>query len=246
MSSEVGPTLVVSRPEPLDAVDPRADPVATVSWSTPTGQGDLDSVWDAPTTQWRADQGVRHDEDHGDAAADNQEAQVSADPDQTRAVIERHQQMVYAICVTHTRSRNDADDAFQEVFLTYHRRQPDCVDEEHRKAWLITTALNVCRHAGSTSWARRVDVVSDEAVATLIDADQQTHVDDPRLDALLTGLAGLSPTYRSVVHLFYFEDLSVAQIGHILGLEEGTVKMRLSRGRQMLRAVVTKEVTVHE
>lgn len=45
----------------------------------------------------------------------------------------------------------------------------------------------------------------------------------------------LPETYRLVIHLYYYEDYSVAEIGKILGLTESNVKVRLSRGRQLLR-----------
>ena len=45
----------------------------------------------------------------------------------------------------------------------------------------------------------------------------------------------LPETYRLVIHLYYYEDYSVAEIGRILGLTESNVKVRLSRGRQKLK-----------
>lgn len=156
----------------------------------------------------------------------------------TTAVVEQYQRMVYAICLTHTRCRVDADDAFQEVFLTYHRRQPACHDEEHRKAWLITTTLQIARRLSNSSWRTRT-------VPLAADSDQfgqvEVHFPNADQDALFSALAGLPINYRTVIHLFYFEDLPVNQIAAILDIEPGAVKMRLSRGRVMLREALTKE-----
>ena len=44
--------------------------------------------------------------------------------------------------------------------------------------------------------------------------------------------------YRAVIHLFYYEEMSVAEIASILGLREGTVRTRLSRARDKLRAML--------
>ncbi len=156
-------------------------------------------------------------------------------PAATQAVIECYQQMVYAICVTHTMSRPDADDAFQEVFLTYHRKQPVCRDDEHRKAWLIRTALTVTRRITTGSWRRRV--VLQEAPSTT----EVFRFEDPRQDQMLAALSDLPPEYRTIIHLFYFEDLPIARIAGLLEMEPGTVKMRLSRGRAKLRQMMTKE-----
>jgi RNA polymerase sigma-70 factor (ECF subfamily) len=45
----------------------------------------------------------------------------------------------------------------------------------------------------------------------------------------------LPTKYRIVIHLFYYEDLSVAEIAKVLGLSESNVKTRLSRARNMLK-----------
>lgn len=45
----------------------------------------------------------------------------------------------------------------------------------------------------------------------------------------------LPESYRDVIHLFYYEQYSVREIGEILELTEGAVKTRLSRARDMLR-----------
>ena len=51
----------------------------------------------------------------------------------------------------------------------------------------------------------------------------------------------LPEKYREVVHLYYYEDLPVKEIARILRITEGSVKMRLSRGRGFLRNVLKEE-----
>jgi len=156
----------------------------------------------------------------------------------TAEVVERYQQMVYAICLTHTCCRPDAEDVFQEVFLTYHRKHPVCNDEEHRKAWLITTTLNLARRVSTSSWRTRVQ--------TLPDAEPEADIFSfgiEEYDELFAALTSIPEAYRTVIYLFYFEDQPIKQIANVLGEEQGAIKMRLSRGRQMLREAMTKETT---
>ena len=54
-------------------------------------------------------------------------------------------------------------------------------------------------------------------------------------NVLFRALRSLSEIYRSVLYLFYFEDLPVAQIAEVLDVSPGTVKVRLSRGRAQMR-----------
>lgn len=52
---------------------------------------------------------------------------------------------------------------------------------------------------------------------------------------MLWHVMGLAAAYRNPLYLFYYEDYSVQEIAQIMELEEGTVKTRLRRGRQMLK-----------
>jgi len=157
-------------------------------------------------------------------------------PADTTAVVHRYQQMVYALCLTHTPCRADADDAFQEVFLTYHRKQPACHDEEHRKAWLIRTTLTVARRVSANSWRTRVVLGAEEAAEA-----GAFRFDIEEYDVLFRALSALPPDYRSSIHLFYFEDLPVGEIAALLDLTPGAVKTRLSRGRAQLRSTMKEE-----
>ena len=156
----------------------------------------------------------------------------SYDPADTHAVVARYQSMVYGIALTHTRCRGDADDVFQEVFLTYHRKQPECHDEDHRKAWLITTAVNCARRVALSSWRMRVVPLSP-GDAEALPAKFQFATEQQ--DAIFRALSAIPLAYRTVLHLFYFEDLPVAGIASQLGIEPAAVRMRLSRGRRLMR-----------
>lgn len=149
----------------------------------------------------------------------------------TSTVVLRYEAMVYGIALTHSSCRGDADDVFQDVFLTYHRRQPAFRSEEHRKAWLITTTLNCARAVAGSSWRTRVVPLNPEAGET---AAQFSFATDEQ-NVVFRALRSLPDTYRTAIHLFYFEDLPVVRIAELLGVEPGAVKMRLSRGRGLMR-----------
>ncbi|MCL2455269.1 MAG: sigma-70 family RNA polymerase sigma factor [Micrococcales bacterium] len=159
-------------------------------------------------------------------------------PADTQSVVARYKSMVYGIAVTHTRCRSDADDVFQDVFLTYHRKQPACHDEQHRKAWLITTTLTVARRQATTSWRTRVvPLHPDRDVPTPETFTFRTE----QQDAIARALATVPETYRTVVHLFYFADLPVAEIADLLGATPAAIKMRLSRGRALMRDLLSPD-----
>jgi RNA polymerase sigma-70 factor (ECF subfamily) len=163
-------------------------------------------------------------------------AEPAVEPLDTHGVVVRYEPMVYAIALTHTRCQGDADDVFQDVFLTYHRRQPEFRSEEHRKAWLITTTINCARQVAGSSWRTRVVPLTGGASQA---APTQFEFETVEQNALFAALKALPGSYRSVLHLFYFEDLPIARIAEVLELTASTVKMRLSRGRALMREQLT-------
>ncbi len=157
---------------------------------------------------------------------------------ETSEVIRQHKDMVYGIALTHTRCRPDADDVFQEVFLTYHRKLPTFADPERRKAWLIVTTLNCAKQDTMSSWRQKVvpirEDVGNATVDTAVGADDIRFRSDEQ-DRLFEALRELPEKYRTVLHLFYFEDLSIAEMASVLNIEPGTVKVQLSRARALMR-----------
>lgn len=66
--------------------------------------------------------------------------------------INKYSSTVYSIAMTRLKSRSDADDVFQEVFLTMCRKRPSFESEEHLKAWIIKTTLNYCKRITMSTW----------------------------------------------------------------------------------------------
>lgn len=150
------------------------------------------------------------------------------------AVIQTYQNMVYGLALAKTGSPADADDVFQETFLAYFQSGKTFREEEHRKAWLLRTALNLSRRVTASTWRRKtVPLEEGEAVA-------QPFREQPE-NEVWRALQELEEEYRIPVYLFYFEELSTGEIARVLSLRPGTVRMRLSRGRDKLRQTLKGE-----
>lgn len=142
-------------------------------------------------------------------------------------VITRYRTMVYGIALARVRTRADADDVFQEVFLAYFRGAPAFSEEEHRKAWLIQTTLRCSKKLLFSPFARRKAPLQEADALPVFDTREDTD--------LWRALCALPDKYRLPVHLFYFEDMTTRQIAAALSLSEGSVRVRLTRGRALLR-----------
>ena len=143
-------------------------------------------------------------------------------PDTAEAVAQ-YGSAVYRLAYAMTRSRSDADDVFQEVFLRLHRSAPDFANEEHRRAWLLRVTANCARSLLASPWRMR----------TLPLEDVYSYQDSVE-SAVDEALAHLPGKYRAVIHLFYYEGYSGTEIAEMLHKKESTVRSLLHRGRKQL------------
>lgn len=135
-------------------------------------------------------------------------------------------QRVYRFAYARLGNRADAEDVTQETFLRLVRAETEFPDDARALAWLFRVAANCATDLRRRSWRRR-EVELEEAQAIEADAMGENDV----LEALLA----LPEQYRGVLHLFYYEGYSVAEIAQALKLRPGAVKTRLHRGRELLR-----------
>ena len=145
-------------------------------------------------------------------------------PATAEEVVRAYADTVYSLALSQLRSRVEADDAFQEVFLAYMKRQPVFESREHQKAWFLRVTLNVCKKAWRYQKRHRTAPL-EEAPAL----ETQSELE------LFDTLGRLPEKYRVVLHLFYFEDLTTDTIARVLELSPNAVRTRLSRGREMLK-----------
>ena len=142
-------------------------------------------------------------------------------------VIEKYTNMVYGIILTHLQNVSDAEDIFQEVFLTYYRKNIIFQGEEHKKAWLIKTTLLLCK---KSYW-------KDKNKKT-IPLEEIKEYSSPFLlkeeNTVFEALCNLPEKYKIVFYLFYFVGMSTEEIAFALKIRSGTIRMRLSRGRKLL------------
>ena len=140
--------------------------------------------------------------------------------------IEKYSDMVYRLAFSQMKSKSDADDVFQEVFFRYVRKKPRFQSEEHQKAWLIRVTVNCCKSMYTSAWRKRT--VPLDAYMAYMPEEQRDFSRE---------LLKLPQKYLTVIHLHYYEDMSVDEISKAIGKSPSAVKMRLSRARKMLKGI---------
>jgi RNA polymerase sigma-70 factor (ECF subfamily) len=144
-------------------------------------------------------------------------------PSELEEVMGRYQTMVFRLAYSYTRSRADAQDLCQEVFLRYFCSRPPFASEEHRRAWLLRVTVNRCKTHLTSWWVRRT-----------VPLDDRIPIPEPEPLALDEALRQLAEKDRLVIHLFYYEECSTREIARMMRTTEGAVRTRLTRARQRL------------
>ena len=152
-------------------------------------------------------------------------------------LINEYQRNLFAAAFSICKNAEDANDVVQETFIQYYTSKKEFEDEQHLKAWLIRVAVNKSKDITRSFWRRnKVNLLPEELPEKSLESCMY-----PVEMRLFDEVMRLPEKTRIVIHLYYYEDMSVREIAHILMSTEGAVKMRLSRGRNMLKASLQEE-----
>jgi RNA polymerase sigma-70 factor (ECF subfamily) len=150
------------------------------------------------------------------------------------ALIRRHQDVAFRTAVLITGHAQDAEEAAQDGFLKAWRALGRFREGEPLRPWLLTIVANEARNRRRSA-GRRERLALRAAAAAASVASGST---EPRLDhdELAAALGRLRHDDRVVIGCRYMLSLSEAETAAALGVARGTVKSRLSRALERLRA----------
>ena len=161
---------------------------------------------------------------------------------------------IYGICYRFTGSQSDAEDLTQEVFLKMYRNLASFDPAKGGfTTWLTTLTRNLLVDNYRRSRLERASESLDESydgedegptkAERLTDGskNQEQHVAGLELRAQIQeALKQVSPDLREAVILRDLEDMDYKEIAEILGVPQGTVKSRISRGRSELARLLKR------
>ena len=128
----------------------------------------------------------------------------------------------------------DAEDAVQEAICTAFARRDSLREMDKFRPWVLRILTNKCYDA----CRKRRNTVDLEAAGEVPAA---TGLDTAERLSLWQAVMSLSDDLRATVPMFYYDGMSVREIGGILGLTEAAVKTRLRRGRERLRLLLDEK-----
>jgi len=167
----------------------------------------------------------------------------SGDLDAFNALVETHQDHLFALVVRMVPDRDQASDVVQEAFFSAYRHLASFRGGSVR-SWLGRIAINAAMDIQRARRRRPVQPypeLEDETwqpPAPSTAEPELTAIAAERSRALAGALAGITPDQRAAIVLFDIEGYDYQEIADLTGVSLGTVKSRIHRGRLALRALL--------
>lgn len=164
------------------------------------------------------------------------------DSDAFEEIVDRYQHMIYNLCLSKLRSRDDALDVSQDTFLCAYRALSSFRAESKLSSWLYRICLN-CIADHQRKKRPTVPIEKDGDGEGGLDIPDEREDSDPqkrlergaRISAVRKAIEALPDESRELIILREYENYSYQQISEILGIEVGTVKSRLNRAREKIK-----------
>ncbi len=172
---------------------------------------------------------VRASEDQADV-----DRILTGDVSAFEGIVRRWQGPLVNLAYRFCGDRGRAEEMAQEAFLRAYRALKQWRRDSVFSTWLFALATNLYRSEMRRIPARMI-ALDDVAEPREPRAAGSRSEDTDRDRCVRRAVFALPAKYREALVLFYFHDMDVAAAAQSLGLPEGTVKARLSRGRQILR-----------
>ncbi len=138
------------------------------------------------------------------------------------------QDTLYRVSMSMLKNEHDSQDAVSDAILKAYENLHKLKKEEFFKTWLVRILINECKRTIKKSGMNTF--IENEKLPDIASRDnpyQSVEIGD--------AINRLPEKIKLAVIMFYVEDYSIKEIKHVLGVPEGTVKSRLSKGRALLK-----------
>lgn len=139
-------------------------------------------------------------------------------------LVRRNQRQALAAAIGLVRNRSDAEEAVQEALVRALERLDTLREPSRFSAWFAGILYRVCLELRRT---RRRRAPGQPEVAAVLRSEAAARVVQEAFE--------LDDEFRDVLILVYLKGLTLAEAAEALGITEGNVKVRVHRGRRLLR-----------
>lgn len=141
----------------------------------------------------------------------------------------RYIDMVYRLCFSFLKNKEDTEDAVQSVFIKFLKSNKKFENECHEKAWFIVTASNLCKDMLRQSWRRNISIETYDFISD---------TEDTANNDVYMAIMNLPDKYKTVVYLYYYEGYKTQEIAEMLHKPSSTIRNHLTEARRYLKKIL--------
>lgn len=163
-------------------------------------------------------------------------------------LMEQHTERLIRVAYYYTKELQTAEDLVQDVFIKFYHKQSALKDINDFSAYLTRMTINRCKdylkswHVRKVQFQQKwIEQVQKEEFDRFVQQDEEQIIGE--------AIMRLPLKHREALVYYYFEEMTIPSIAQLLQIPQSTVKTRLVRGRELLKAElkgIEWEVLLHE
>lgn len=142
-------------------------------------------------------------------------------------LVQKYSSMVLQIAYQYSFNKSEAEDITQEVFIKLYKNIKKIKNNEHIKAWLIRVTINLSIDYNRNYWNKNTTSL-----------DENYKYFDEETKDVFNELKKLTPEYRNIIYLYYYQGYKISEISEILSMNQNTVSSYLNRARKELKHIL--------
>ncbi|WP_255326687.1 RNA polymerase sigma factor [Tenacibaculum sp. 47A_GOM-205m] len=160
-------------------------------------------------------------------------------------LVEKYKVMVFSLALKMVKSREEAEEISQDTFIKAYKNLSKFKGESKFSTWLYKITYRTCLDSLKKNKERyNTDTIDEVTINRIKSADSILEGIErkERAQVINSCLLNLPEEERTILWVFYFEELSLKEIIEITNLSEANAKVKLHRARKMLLSIVEKKV----
>ena len=170
---------------------------------------------------------------------------LEGDSNSFGVIVERYQNMVFALALKMLKHREESEEVSQDTFIKVYKSLSKFNGESKFSTWIYRITYNTCLDRIKKNSKYNNDVeINDVTSNEIFQAENifDSLENKERSVIIKECMDKLPEDERVIMHLFYFEELSLKEIVKIVSMTEGNVKVKLFRARKKLFSIFKESV----
>ena len=160
--------------------------------------------------------------------------------------MDQHGDYLKHLIYTYVKDIQKTEDIAQEVFIKFYKSLDRFEGRSSIKTYLYRIAVNECQNYLKSWHYRKFEVTEKIKMWKNRDSAESEFIHKEQNQTIAELVNQLPVKYREVIWLYYYVELSVAEIAEVLNCSVNTVKTRLARGRKLAKITIEESVGQYE